>query len=152
MNKKISIVALALLLGLGGYFLYQKMNPPKVGASAKEFNDSKVAKLRAGMPLFDNMIGKWVSLSNTKKTIEVTGSKFIETINGVSKEYDFASYLELPEACYPANVGGKTLGFSLKNGSEVRCFEIKELMPKTKFGFRELLFEEKEVESFEFVK
>jgi hypothetical protein len=97
------------------------------------------------MPVYDNMVGKW---SNDKKTIEIKDGKYIETVNGQTKVYDFNLYMHLPEACFPPNTGGDTFGFSIKNGSEVRCFGMRGLNPNISMAFVEVTSGEDVVESF----
>ncbi len=145
MNRKVLIAVLVALGAVAGYFLYQKMNPPTVSLSGKEFDDKKSAKLKSGMPIYDNMMGKW---ANDKKTIEIKDGKFFETVNGTTKEYEFFLYMHLPEACFPPNTGGDTFGFSIKNGSEVRCFGVRELLPNQSFGYVEVTSGEDVMERF----
>lgn len=142
MNKKllVALVALAVV----GFFGYQFMQPAKVTLSKKEYDDSKLAKLRSGMPLYDNMCGKW---KNDAKTIEIKDGKFIETVGESTKEYDFAVFEHLPEACFPENTSGDAVGFTIKKGKEVRCFGIRDLQTHT-FAFVEITNGEEVMEAF----
>jgi hypothetical protein len=128
----------------GGYYAYQKMQPQKVGLSGKEFNDKNVSKIVPGMPVYDNMVGKW---SNGTKTLEIGNGKFIETVKGTTTEYDFKAYMNLPSACFPDGTSGNALGFSIINDKEVRCFALKEL-GNGKLGFVEVTSGEDNLESF----
>lgn len=144
MNKKV-LIPLLIALGAGGYLGYKQfMQPAKVGLSGKVFDDSKAPKIKPGMPLYDNMVGKW---SNDKKTIEIKDGKFIETVNGTTKTYDFNVYMNLPEACFPQNTGGNAVGFTVTNGKEVRCFGIRALQTN-EFAYVEVTSGEDVLESF----
>lgn len=143
--KKQVLIPLLIVLGALGYFGYKQMQPAKVGLSGKEFDDSKSAKLKPGMPVYDNLLGKW---SNDKKTIEIRDGKFFETVNGATKEYEFVMYMHLPEACYPEGTQGDAIGFTVKNGKEVRCFGIRKLLPNEAFGYVEVTNKEDVLEEF----
>jgi hypothetical protein len=142
MNKKllIAIVALAVV----GFFGYRFMQPAKVTLSQKVYDDSKLAKLRAGMPLYDNMCGIW---KNDTKTVEIKDGKFIEKVNGSTKEYVFAAFEHLPEACFPKNMSGDAVGFTIRNGKEVRCFGIRDLQSAS-FAYVEVTNGEDIIEAF----
>ena len=144
MNRKV-LIPIFIALGVAGYFGYKQMIKPNVvGLSGKVFDDSKSPRIVSGMPIYNNLEGKW---SNDKKTIEIKNGKFIETVDGKSKEYDFVVYMNLPEACFPENTAGNAIGFSIKSGKEVRCFGIRNLQPG-QLGFVEVTSGEDVLESF----
>jgi hypothetical protein len=142
MNTKVLLAVLSL--AVAGYFGYQYMQPAKVTLSNKVYDDSKLAKLRAGMPLYDNMCGKWTGLN---KTVEIKDGKFIETVNGKTTEYDFAVFEHLPAACFPETTSGDAIGFTIKNGKKVRCFGIRNLQSH-EFAYVEVTVGEDVMESF----
>ena len=142
MNTKVLLAILAL--AIVGFFGYRFMQPAKVTLSEKVYDDSKLAKLRAGMPLYDNMCGKWV---NAAKTVEIKDGKFIETVDGQTTEYEFAVFEHLPEACFPKNTSGDAVGFTIKKGKEERCFGIRDLQSAS-FAFTEITMGDDVIESF----
>jgi hypothetical protein len=150
MNRKV-LIPVVIALGVAGYFGYQQMMKPSVvGLSGKAFDDSKAPRIVSGMPLYNNMLGKW---SNDKKSIEIKDGKFIETVGGQTKEYDFMVYANLPEACFPDKTAGNALGFTVRSSKEVRCFGIRALQPTKdgipgQFGFTEITTGEDVIEMF----
>jgi hypothetical protein len=150
MNRKV-LIPVVIALGAAGFFGYKEMMKPNVvGLSGKTLDDSKAPRIVPGMPIYNNMLGKW---SNDKKKVEIQNGKFIETVDGTTKEYEFMVYANLPEACFPESTAGNAIGFTVKSGKEVRCFGIRMLQPAkdgqpAQLGYVEITKGEDVLESF----